>query len=53
MGWVQLAGPTSSGSWKEVSGVTCDRKMHVEWKDKVFKTIIRAAMTYTVLNGGP
>ena len=32
--------------WKEVSGVMCDRKMHVELKDKVFKTIIRPAMTY-------
>ena len=27
--------------WKEVSGVMCDRKMPVELKDKVFKTIIR------------
>ena len=33
--------------WKEVSGVTCDRTMPVELKDKVFKTIIsHAAMTY-------
>ena len=32
--------------WKEVSGVMCDRKMPVELKDKVFKTIIRPAMTY-------
>ena len=31
---------------KEVSGVMCDRKMPVELKDKVFKTIIRPAMTY-------
>ena len=27
--------------WKEVSGVMCDRKMPVELKDKVFKTIVR------------
>ena len=33
--------------WKEVSGVMCDRKMPVELKDKVFKTIIRPAMTYS------
>ena len=32
--------------WKEVSGVMCDSKMPVKWKDKVFKTIIRPAMTY-------
>ena len=32
--------------WKEVSGVICDRKMPMELKDKVFKTIIRPAMTY-------
>ena len=32
--------------WKEVSGVMCNRKMPVELKDKVFKTIIRPAMTY-------
>ncbi len=32
--------------WKEVSGVMCDKKMPVKLKDKVFKTIIRAAMTY-------
>ena len=32
--------------WKEVSGVMCDRKMPVELIDKVFKTIIRPAMTY-------
>ena len=32
--------------WKEVSGVVCDRKMPVELKDVVFKTIIRPAMTY-------
>ena len=32
--------------WKEVSGVMCDRKMPVKLKDKVFKTIIRLAMTY-------
>ena len=32
--------------WKEVSGVMCDRKMPVELKDKVCKTIIGPAMTY-------
>ena len=32
--------------WNEVSGVMCDRKMPVELKDRVFKTIIRPAMTY-------
>ena len=26
--------------------VMCDRKMHVEFKDKVFKAIMRPAMTY-------
>ena len=31
---------------KEVSGVMCDRKMPVELKDKVFKTIFRPAVTY-------
>ena len=31
---------------KEVSWVMCDRKMPVELKDKVFKTILRPAMTY-------
>ena len=31
--------------WKEVSGVMCDR-MPMELYDKVFKTIIRPAMTY-------
>ena len=29
-----------------LSGVMCDRKMPVELKDKVFKAIIRPAMTY-------
>ena len=33
-------------TWKEVSVVMCDRKMHVEFKDKVFKAIMRPAMTY-------
>ena len=28
------------------SGVMCDRKMPVKLKDKVFKTIIRPAITY-------
>ena len=37
IGWIK---------WKEVSGVMCDRKMPVELKDKVFKTIIRPAITY-------
>ena len=32
--------------WNEVSGVMCDRKMPVELKDKVFKTIIRPEMAY-------
>ena len=32
--------------WKEVSGVMCDRKMPEKLIDKVFKTIIRPAMTY-------
>ena len=32
--------------WKAESGVMCDRKMPVELKDKVFKTIIRPAMTH-------
>ena len=32
--------------WKEVSGVMYDRKMPVKLKDKVFKTMIRPAMTY-------
>ena len=32
--------------WKKVSGVMCDRKMPVKLKDKVYKTIIRPAMTY-------
>ena len=32
--------------WKGVSGVMCDRKMPVELEEKVFKTIIRPAMTY-------
>ena len=32
--------------WKAVPGVMCDRKMPVKLKDKVFKTIIRPAMTY-------
>ena len=32
--------------WKEVSGVICDRKMSVELKYKVLKTIIRPTMTY-------
>ena len=32
--------------WKEVSGVMCDFKMPIELEDKVFKTIIRPAMTY-------
>ena len=31
--------------WKDVSRVMCDRKMPVKLKDKVFKTIIRPAMT--------
>ena len=31
--------------WKEVTGVMCDRKMPVELKDNVFKTITRPAMT--------
>ena len=37
MGWLK---------WKEVSGTICHRKMSVELKDKVFKPIIRPAMTY-------
>ena len=32
--------------WKEVSGVMCDRKMPVELKNKVLKTIIKPAMTH-------
>ena len=32
--------------WREVSGVMCVRKMPVELKDEVFKTIIRPVMTY-------
>ena len=40
-------------TWKEVSGVMCDRKMPEELKVTVFKTIIRAALSYTVLNVGP
>ena len=32
--------------WNEESGVMCDKKMPVALKDKVFKTIIRPAMTY-------
>ena len=37
IGWIK---------WKEVFRVMCDRKMPVELKDKVFKTIIRPAITY-------
>ena len=37
IGWVK---------WKKVSGVKCDRKMPVESKDKVFKTVMRPGMTY-------
>ena len=32
--------------WEEVSRVMCDTKMPVKLKDKVFKSIIRPAMTY-------
>ena len=32
--------------WKEVSEVMFDRKMPVKLKDKVFKTMIKPAMTY-------
>ena len=33
--------------WKEVSGLMCDWKMPVELTDKVFKIIIRPAMTHS------
>ena len=32
--------------WREVSGVMCDRKMPVDLKDKVLKTITIPAITY-------
>ena len=32
--------------WKEVSRVMCDRRMPVELKDKVFKTIVRPTLAY-------
>ncbi|XP_048006510.1 uncharacterized protein LOC125241869 [Leguminivora glycinivorella] len=32
--------------WREVTGVTCDRRMPVKLKDLVYKSIIRPVLTY-------
>ena len=33
-------------NWRDVSGVLCDRRMPIKLKGKVYKTIVRPAMTY-------
>ena len=32
--------------WREVTGVICDKKVPVTLKHKIYKTVIKAAMTY-------
>ena len=34
------------GNWKRCSGVLCDRRMPVEVKGKVYKTVVRPALLY-------
>ena len=33
-------------SWRDISGVLCDKKMQVKLKGKVYKTFVRPVMTY-------
>ena len=33
-------------NWRKVSGVVCDRKIHPKVKGKVYRTVVRPAMTY-------
>ena len=33
-------------NWKSVSGVLCDRKMNEKIKGKVYRTVVRPALTY-------
>ena len=32
--------------WKQLTGVLCDKKVHIKLKDKVHKTVIKPTMTY-------
>ena len=33
-------------TWREVSGVVCDKKMPIKLKDKIYKTIVKPAVIY-------
>ena len=43
---MELVTSAACAKWTEVAGVMCDKKMPIMMKNKIYKTVVKPAMTY-------